>query len=419
MSFKDLHFNIKVRFFEMFLSNLLGNMIFPFLAIYLSQNFGVATAGVLMTINIIAGFIAGIYGGPLADRIGRRRIIIAAEIIRFLSYIFMAISNSSWFDAPLLTYFMIVTSNISGALAQPATEAMLVDCSRERDRPLIYSISYWSWNITVLIGGIIGGFFFQSHRFEIFLSGALVSLIAILIVLFYVKETYVPNDTNSLKITNPISFLTSYKVVFLDKIFLLFCLGSLLCASIELMALNYTSIRLANDFKEQVILSIQDWEISADGIKMFGILNSENALFVAVLGLVVPKLIRRFKESNVLLIGIIVYALGYGFFTFVNNVWLLFLVIFFATVGELIWIPIKQTMLARIVPDNNRSTYLAFNGMVLQMNMLLGSLAVIIGAFLPPIGMGVIFLTFGCASIIIYGRVLGQIRSKRDLNKAS
>ena len=45
MRFRDLHINVKVRLGEVFLVNLVGNMIYPSIAIYFAERYGPAITG--------------------------------------------------------------------------------------------------------------------------------------------------------------------------------------------------------------------------------------------------------------------------------------------------------------------------------------------------------------------------------------
>lgn len=71
--FKSLHPNIRIRIYTSFLSRVIGSMIFPFMAIYFTYQINATIAGILLMINIAVQFIAGLYGGYLADLVGRKK----------------------------------------------------------------------------------------------------------------------------------------------------------------------------------------------------------------------------------------------------------------------------------------------------------------------------------------------------------
>lgn len=73
MSLFELHPNIRIRIVTSFLTKLVGNMIFPFMAIYFSAKMGLALTGFLLSLTLLTQILLGFYGGYLADRWGRKK----------------------------------------------------------------------------------------------------------------------------------------------------------------------------------------------------------------------------------------------------------------------------------------------------------------------------------------------------------
>lgn len=65
--------NLKIRLIGETIFNVFYWMYFPFLAIYFSQSFGLGWTGIFMTIPPIISLIAGMVGGSVADRMGRKK----------------------------------------------------------------------------------------------------------------------------------------------------------------------------------------------------------------------------------------------------------------------------------------------------------------------------------------------------------
>ena len=70
--FMQFHRTIKIRIIESFLSSAVSNMIFPFMAIYLSAHFGITITGILLLINVFIGVIISFFGGYISDSFGRK-----------------------------------------------------------------------------------------------------------------------------------------------------------------------------------------------------------------------------------------------------------------------------------------------------------------------------------------------------------
>lgn len=252
--------------------------------------------------------------------------------------------------------------------------------------------------------------FFKTYLFEIFIAASLVSVISIILLALFIKETYVPKPTvetmeATTKRRNPFSSLVVYRAVFLDKLFTLYCLASVSLVSLEFMA----GLFVWNERCRSSLFSYVGMEVIVDGIKMFGLLSAENALFVVALGLFVPYVMKRFSEKHVLLVGVIFFAVGYCVITVSSNPWWLFVMMMIATLGEITWVPVTQTLMARVIPEESRSTYLAVNSLGHQMAMMMGSLAVTLGAYLNSWAMSGGFLLTGVLSLLLFFRLISII----------
>ena len=71
--FMALDRNLKLRSLTVFLTVLLGSSIGPNVTVYYVEYFGAFITGFLLIAVSVAGFIAGLYGGHLADVLGRKK----------------------------------------------------------------------------------------------------------------------------------------------------------------------------------------------------------------------------------------------------------------------------------------------------------------------------------------------------------
>lgn len=154
--FRELHPNIRARILIQFLSKVIGSMIFPFMAIYFSMEINSSVAGFLLMINVLAQFLAGMYGGHLADIIGRKKLMVTGELLKVFAFLGMVLCNSPMFHSPWITFVMLLIIGVAQGLINPAGEAMLIDVSTPENRSFMYSVSYWANNLSIMIG-IMGG----------------------------------------------------------------------------------------------------------------------------------------------------------------------------------------------------------------------------------------------------------------------
>ncbi|KPU56628.1 MFS transporter [Bacillus wiedmannii] len=422
-AFKKLHINVKIRLIEQFASSLTGNMVFPFMIIYFSQVFGERITGIIFIINVIISFISGIYGGHFADKIGRKKIMVYAEVFRFVALLIMAAASSDQINSPILIFIMNIIVSACTGFSRPAGEAMLIDSSPVNDRKFVYTVDYVLWNTSLLIGGLVGGFFFKEYRFELILSLSLISLGSLILLLTLIKETYVPSkkvhqETSKKESNKFLEIINNYKVVIKNKTFKIFLFASLLELSVQLQAMNYTGVRLVKELDKEII-QIANISINIDGYKMYGFLNFTNTVFVLLLAYTISKYSKKFKEKNILFMGIVLYSIGFSLISFLNIPTLLIASMLIVVIGELLYVPIKQSLLAELVPEDNRGSYMAINGLTSKGATILGSMAVTLGSFIPSIGMAILFLAIGLVSILLYRNVfqLKESTAQKDNRK--
>lgn len=158
--FRELHPNIRARILIQFLSKVIGSMIFPFMAIYFSREINSSVAGFLLMINVLVQFLAGMYGGHLADIIGRKKLMVTGELLKVFAFLGMVLCNSPMFHSPWITFVMLLIIGVAQGLINPAGEAMLIDVSTPENRSFMYSVSYWANNLSIMIGIMVGGLVF-------------------------------------------------------------------------------------------------------------------------------------------------------------------------------------------------------------------------------------------------------------------
>ncbi|MCT2537695.1 MFS transporter [Aquibacillus koreensis] len=398
MRFRDFHKNIKIRIIESFISRFVGSMIFPFMAIYLAYHFGAKVAGLLLMFNVLVGIGVNFIGGYFADQFGRRKVMLFAEILRLLAFVTMMICNSPWFLSPTVTFLMMTVNSICWALAGPANQAMLIDVSTPDQRKLMYSIMYWANNLSIAIGGIIGAFLYQDYLFELFIVLSLVAGVIVFLVAFFIQESYVLEKNEKYKASqHVVRIFTSYQKVLQDRLFVLFVIAGVFVMSMEFQLTNYIGIRLSDEMPMQTFLA---WEI--DGVKMMGILRSENTILVALIALFVTKVSGRFKDRSMLVTSCFLFTMGYAIISYSNNIWLLLLVMVILTIGEVFRVPVEQAYMAAIPPDDARSAYMAFNGLKFNLGMLIASITVTLSSYLSTLLMTIIITSIGLIGTWIY-----------------
>lgn len=417
MKFRELHPNIRLRVAETFFSDTISGMIFPFMAIYFAQNLGAGLTGLLLTINISIGIVASFYGGYISDKIGRKKLWAYSEIARFLAVAIMAFVNSPFIQsdqtAALVTIGMLLISNICMGFSGPAASAMLIDVSTPDNRNFMYSVTFWSNNMAAALGSLLGGFLFKDYLFELFAFLAVAHFISALVVTFFITETYVPNKGEALqKVSVAKDIIQKYSVVFKDRLFLLFTVAYLLIVSLEFQLPNYIAIKLSESMEPQNLVPFLNFEI--DGINALGILRAENTIIIVVFMFFINRLVSRFKNKQVWLIGFSLFSIGYVAISISNNASILILFMLIASIGELMYYAPHKSYLAVLPPDHLRSSYIAVNDLVIRLSYLIAYLSISLSAFVSPIVMTTIFALMAVTGMIIFIKILPSLEEKNE-----
>lgn len=168
--FMQLDRNLRLRTLTVFLNVILTSSVAPNMTIYYVRYFGAFVTGFLLMFASVISFIAGLYGGHLADVYGRKWTILLGAQLMIAGYLLTAIMNSSFMVAPKLTFLGFIIASIGGSLADPAEQAMMIDSSTLQNRRYVYSLIYWVINIGVMFGAAIGGWFFKEYLFELLIG---------------------------------------------------------------------------------------------------------------------------------------------------------------------------------------------------------------------------------------------------------
>ncbi|MEH6931818.1 MDR family MFS transporter [Bacillus sp. JJ783] len=418
MGFWSMHRNIKIRIITSFLTRAVSTMIFPFMAIYFSIKLGSAIAGALLLINVIASLIIGLYGGYIGDRLGRKKVMIIGQSIQVVSIACMGIANSDYVDSSWLTFLFMLVNSLGSGLMNPATEAMLIDVSTPENRKVMYSINYWAINLSIAIGAIFGGLLFENYRFQLFIVLTAVAVITLYVMAIYMEEVYVARKTvekkNVLK-----DMADSYKVVMKDRAFLIFCAASICTLSLEFQINNYLGVRLQKEFETVHFLFGNGFTFDLTGIRMLSWISAENTILVVLCSALLIKMLKSFNDLKILYVGLFIYTIGFTILGTSNSLWILLIAGLFQTVGEMMYVPVRQSIMADMVPNEARGSYMAINGMVFQVAKMNGALGVMLGSFIASWGMSVLYFIVGMSSILLFMKAIGkeQYQDERNVSK--
>jgi MFS family permease len=321
-----------------FISTAGGSMIWPFILIFVGSKLDLplSTTATLVTINAGTGLFSSLLAGSLADKTGRKIIMVSSMALTGLAYFLMLRANSYSAFAALM--FLIGLSN---PLYQVGADAMLADLIPERQRMDAYAINRVALNAGFAFGPAVGGFVAAQSYDLAFYAAATGMLLHGLLLLLLARETL----DKSLSKTQPQDAPGGYVRVLKDRNYVAFVLASALGLTAPTMLWILLPIYVKSNF----------------GIpeSQYGWLPTTNALMCVFVQYFVTLVTRRHRTLPVVAFGMLVYALSVGGVARMSNFWGFWLCMVFLTFGELIIVPTSSTYVANRAPADLRGRYMS------------------------------------------------------------
>jgi MFS family permease len=342
-----------------FIDRLGGALIFPFFALYITQHFGVGMTevGTLFAFFSISSIIGGAIGGALADKYGRKSLIIFSLIMSAGSTVIMGLV-----DDIKVFYLVAILVGILADTGGPAHQAMVADMLPEEKRSTGYAVLRVTANLAVTIGPMIGGLLAGINYLYLFIIDAIMSTITAALVFFFLPETK-PETTHVEKAKEPslLETVKGYGVVFKDRIFMAFLLISTLMVIVYIQ-MNSTLSVFLRDFR-------------ATPPQGFGYILSMNAAMVVLFQFWISRRLDAKRPLLVMAIGTVLYAIGFAMYGFVYTFPLFLVAMFIITIGEMMTVPTSQALVASFAPEDMRGRYSAVYGLCWIVPSAIGPLA--------------------------------------------
>jgi len=384
--FFKLDRNIQLRIVMMFITIAIGSSVGPNMTIYYVDYFGPLVTGILLVAVQVAGFVAGLYGGHLADNWGRKRVMIGGITTMTVGYILAAAMNSPLYINPYLTFFGFLMATLGISFASPAEEAMMIDVSTLQNRKFIYAMIYWVINLAGMIGAALGGWFFKTARFELLLGTALGALLSLVIVVLWITETF-PASKRTVHGQSVWSVVKSYREVFADKRYLKFMIAAIGATVIFSSPDYYLAAHLGQSFNNTTIFGVQIF-----GQRMLSVITVTNTLMIVLLMGTMTKLFQKWSNMKATAVGTAIQGAGFALSFLLNDFWPLFLVAIFLTLGEMIVTPAQQSLRAEMMNQQKIGTYSGFSAAMRPVGFIISSAIVSVSTFIGNVGAAIILL---------------------------
>ena len=216
--YKEYPNAFKVLTLATFIDMLGSFLLFPFYSLYITSRFGVGMieVGYLLSINSVGNILGSVIGGALADKYGRRAMILIGLIISGIGSIILGLVDN------LYTFYLLAAIlGLIGNFGGPARQAMVADLLPKEKQAEGFGILRIAFNLSAVIGPLLGGFLATRSFMLLFILDAASSIITAVIVYFVIPETKPLLDETKSEVS-VMKTLAGYKEVLKDWKYVLF-----------------------------------------------------------------------------------------------------------------------------------------------------------------------------------------------------
>ncbi|MFT9846050.1 MFS transporter [Aneurinibacillus sp. REN35] len=393
--------NLKVRLIGEALFNMLFWMYFPFIIVYFGAALGNHIAGILMTIPPIFSLLGSLLGGTLADRIGRRPVMLLGAALQTVMFALFAMSPSPWID-----YIAFIGIGLGGAIYRPASSAMVADLVPTQSLRQVFATFTTANNIGAVLGPVLGAIFFFHYRQALLWTCASVLLLYFIAISIMVQETLPHSAKKTSGFTSiPDAFKEQwigYGIIFRDKVFLVYTLAGIF-ALVPIMQLDlYLAVYVINNVPAQTLFPWNSAALMLSSTEIFGWVLGLNGLLFVLFIIPITRWFRNWKERNVFILSSLLSGVGTFSLGLNTNIWFLFFVTILFTFGEIVRSPVTQSFISRYAPPHARGQYMGADSLQFTIGKFLAPLTVFLSSWVPPMGIFSIILLFSLVSILLY-----------------
>lgn len=325
-----------------FLATAGGSMIWPFLIIYASSKLNLPLSAVasLISINAGIGLLSSLIAGMVADKIGRKIVMVFSLIGTSVAYFLLLRAQTYAQFASLM-----VLIGISNPLYQVGADAMLADMIPSEKRTDAFSISRIANNAGFAMGPAVGGFLATRSYDLAFYCASIGYLLYSLLLIFFAKETLVKLTGDNTHSLNLLEAIQGYPKVLRDRGFV----GFVFTISIGLIAPVMVWILMPVYSKTNfgVLESLYGW------------IPTTNGLLCVFAQYPITAITRRYRTLPVLTAGMLIYAIAVGSVALMSSFWGFWLSMVVLTLGELILVPTASKYVVDLAPADLRGRYIS------------------------------------------------------------
>ena len=368
------------------LADTLGyTLMIPLLPTLVSQyHASYVMAGAMLSVPALCSAIAAPVGGKASDRIGRKPVIVAAQVLSLIGYLMIVFSHSLW----IILLSRIVSGCGGGSLG--AVQSYVADVTSEEQREFAYSLYGAVFGVAFIIGPAVSGALMHHGLVLPFVLASLLEAADIVFTWFFVpKLSREAREKTGIRETLKAASEPGVRLVLVRQFLFIFAVVTFL-ANFSLFVDKMMHISVAH---------------AAYLLAAAGAVGG-----IALLAFVTP-LAKRIGDARTTQIGLLAGVLAYALLVFSWKPWIFIVAMIIWAIGAATAEPSLTTLLTKRAKKEERGAIMGLGDSVNSAAMIAGPAAgaAIVGAdvHLLPVLPGL-----ALAAAFVLGRYGGERTGK-------
>jgi MFS family permease len=319
--------------------------VMPFLAMHMAvvRQVPVLKIGLLWTAVGICSSVTQVVSGQIADRIGRRRVMLAAMLVRSANLAALGWAVGAAASFPVIAALCLVNGAMR-AFYDPAASAVVAALAVPDERVAAFSLhrvgSSIGWAAGPLTATLASGVSYEA----LFYAAAPITLLAALAVAT-IPETRPDRARTPLRLRLP-----SFTAFARDRAFVRFLAATFAFYLLQTQMYHIMSIYAAK-------------HLGLDRAQV-GTLFVLNGILVVLIQLPAVQYIRRVGTRGALLLGALGYSIAYTGCAFAPSYLPLLACVALVTLSEIVAVPAQQATVTELAPADKVTSYAGMYGFV-------------------------------------------------------
>ncbi len=384
------------------LINRAGAFLVPFLTLYLRESLGLSVGFATSAMGVygLGALAASLIGGHLADRIGRKAVMLISLFGAAAVLVVFGILSHPWAILAAILAFSLLSE-----MYRPAASAMVADVTESTQRAHAFGLMYVAINLGFAVAAAVGGTLAEVSYQWLFWGDALTAAIFGVLILIWIAETLpsrreeaasasddAPNGATSPEDDvrpDDVSLGAAAKYILTDGVFLVFCGAIFVLALIYMQSFSTFPIYLGE---------------KGIGAQEYGLIMALNGAMIVLLQLPITSLITRFHRGWAITLSAMITGAGFALFGLATSPLHFAAAVAVWTVGEMMGSPLSSAIVSDLAPQQLRARYMGVFTMSFSSSMMVG--APLGGLILRELGGGYLWAIcggLGLAAALAFG----------------